>query len=81
MVKNHLKRLAAPKTIELLRKERKFTIKVAPGAHPLDRSLPLASIIRDKLNYAKTRREIKYILNKKETTIDKKLRTDLKFAV
>lgn len=79
MVKNHLKRIAAPNSWNIKKKENKFIIRPAPGAHPLKFGMPLLTILRDILRYANTKKEAKIILNHKEIIIDGKRRKDCKF--
>ena len=55
----HLKRLAAPRTVRLHRKEKTWTIKSSPGPHLLDKSIPLGLIIRDYLGLCDTYRAAK----------------------
>ncbi|MDP2750401.1 MAG: 30S ribosomal protein S4e [Nanoarchaeota archaeon] len=71
-MKSHLKRIAAPKSWQILRKERKWLVRSMPGAHRKERSLPLAVLIRDLLAFAKTMREVKNILTKKQVLINGK---------
>src|SRR3989344_9677608 len=81
MSKNHLKRLSAPKAWPINRKEKKWITKSNPGPHKLDESMPLNLIVKDLLKYAKTTREVKNILNKKEILINKKPVTEIKFPI
>ncbi|MEE9593964.1 MAG: 30S ribosomal protein S4e [Candidatus Hydrothermarchaeales archaeon] len=77
----HLKRLAAPKTWKLARKETKFTAKPSPGPHSTTESITLLLVIREILGYAKTAREAKIILNERKVLVDGKVRTNPKFPV
>lgn len=79
MVKRHLKRLAIPKSWDIKKKSNKFTTRPVPGAHSFELGMPLNLIIRDLLNYAKTNREVKKILNNKEILVDDKTRKDYRF--
>ena len=58
----HLKRYAAPKSWFLLRKMYKWVTRPAPGPHPLMQAVPIALLLK-KLGLARTKREIKKILN------------------
>ena len=51
-MKNHLKRIAAPKSWLINRKSSTFIVRPNPGAHALDKGLPLGVIIRDNLKLA-----------------------------
>lgn len=81
MAKKHLKRLAAPKTWHIKRKRLKFIIRPVPGAHSLDRGLPLGLLLKEILNHANTTSEVKKILNNSEIKIDGKIRKDVRFSV
>ena len=70
--KNHLKRLAAPKKIKLLRKAAKWTVKGNPGSHKITESVPLTLILRDYLHYARTAKEAEKIIKEGKVMIDKK---------
>jgi len=81
MVKNHLKRLIAPKTWKIKRKGIKFIVRPNIGPHSLSTSMPITIVIRDLLGYAKTRREVKNILQNKEVLVDGIRRKDSSFPV
>jgi small subunit ribosomal protein S4e len=66
----HLKRLAAPRTVRLHRKEKTWTIKSSPGPHPLDKSIPLGLIIRDYLGLCDTYRETKRAIASGDVLVD-----------
>lgn len=77
----HLKRLAAPRSWKLARKEAKFVIRPSPGPHSTAKSIPLMLVIRELLGYAKTAREAKILLNERKVSVDGIVRTDPKFPV
>lgn len=81
MGKNHLKRLNAPRTWPISRKETKWITRPNPGPHKLELSMPLGTIIKDLTKYAKTTKEVKRIINNKEILINKVPRNDIKFPV
>ena len=81
MVKNHLKRLRMPRTWQIPKKTHTWVTKPSPGPHKTRDSMPLNLIVRDILNYARTTKEVKNILNRKEITINKKVRRDHRFPV
>ncbi|UCD14283.1 MAG: 30S ribosomal protein S4e [Thermoplasmatales archaeon] len=66
----HMKRLKAPRTIRLHRKEKMWTIKSSPGPHPLDKSIPLGLVIRDYLGLCDTYREAKRSLAEGYVLVD-----------
>ncbi len=81
MVKQHLKRLNAPRSWPISRKGTKWVTRQNPGAHSLENSVPINIMLKDILKYARTTRDVKKILNSKEVLIDNVARTDIKFPV
>ncbi|MBI2652626.1 30S ribosomal protein S4e [Candidatus Woesearchaeota archaeon] len=81
MGKNHVKRLAAPKTWNVRKKGLKFITKTMPGTHRLTTGMPLSILLKEVLNYAGTTREVKKILNANNIKIDGKIRKDFRFPV
>ncbi|MBI4143405.1 30S ribosomal protein S4e [Candidatus Woesearchaeota archaeon] len=77
----YLKRLAAPKTWQLARKQFKFTIKPAPGPHRQKEGISLGTLLRDVVAHANSGREAKKILNASHVKIDGKTRNSLRFPV
>lgn len=77
----HLKRLNAPRSMQLHRKERTWTIRSSPGPQPLDKSIPLGMVVRDYLNLCDTYREAKRIISTGEILVDGIKRKDIKFPV
>ena len=75
----HMKRLNAPRTLHLHRKEEIWTVRSSPGPHPLEDSIPLGLIIRDYLNLADTLKETKRILSDGEVLVDGAIRKSHKF--
>lgn len=75
----HLKRLNAPRTLQLHRKEKTWTIKSSPGPHPLEKSIPLGLVIRNYLNLADTLKETKRIISNGEILVDGTVRKNHKF--
>jgi ribosomal protein S4E len=49
------------------------------GPHKLRESLPLSLILRDRLKYALTRREVVMIVMRRHVEVDKRTRTDINF--
>jgi len=49
------------------------------GPHKLRESLPLSLILRDRLKYALTRREVVMIVMRRHVEVDKRIRTDINF--
>lgn len=80
-MKNHLKRISAPRTWHINRKERVFILRPNPGAHPLSNGVPIGVLLRDMLKLGDTMREIKKLLNRNEILVDGKRRKDHRFIV
>jgi small subunit ribosomal protein S4e len=78
MVKNHIKRVAAPKTWNILRKTTKFVTKQNPGAHSKNFSISLNNLLKDMLKLTKTTKETKYVLTKQEVFVNGVRRKDNK---
>jgi small subunit ribosomal protein S4e len=75
----HLKRLNAPRTLQIHRKEEKWTVRPSPGPHPLDQSISLGLVIRDYLDLSDTLRETKSIIANGEILVDGIIRKSHKF--
>jgi small subunit ribosomal protein S4e len=81
MVKKHLKRIAAPKTWRISRKETKYITRQLPGPHTKQHSMPLSLVIRELIKFAKSAKDAKQIINFKDVFVDKKKRTEEKHPV
>jgi small subunit ribosomal protein S4e len=77
----HLKRLALPRALGLPRKGKAWVVKASAGPHPLDRSIPLAVLLRDYFKVAASLREAKKILAKRAVLVDGKPRREPEFPV
>jgi len=79
--KKHLKRIAAPKSWMLDKLGGIFATKPSQGPHKYRESLPLTVILKNRLKYALTGREVTLIVNDKEGNIavDGKIRRDPRF--
>jgi small subunit ribosomal protein S4e len=75
--KKHLKRLAAPKHWMLAKLGGKFAPRPSPGPHRLRECVPLIILLRNRLKYALTRKEVISIVNARNIKIDQKVRTDI----
>jgi small subunit ribosomal protein S4e len=80
-MKNHLKRISAPKTWVLDRQVRTFTIRPKAGAHALSEGISLGTIVRDQLKLASSLPETKKVLANNEILVDGKRRTEYRFMV
>lgn len=81
MGKEHIKRLAAPKTWHINRKGGKFVTKPVPGPHKIGAGISLNVLLKEILNYTNTTNEVKKILNTNEIKIDGKVRKDYRFPL
>ena len=80
MAEKHLKRLAAPVTWQVDRKERKFIARPM-GAYSMDMAMPLITVLKEVINLVSTRKEGKRVLNSKEIMVNGIRRKDEKFMV
>jgi len=80
-MKKHLKRLNAPRTLSIHRKEETWTTKPSPGPHPNEKSIPLGIILRDYLELADTIKEVKKILFTEGILVDGEIKKDYKYPV
>ena len=69
---DHMKRLAAPRSWPLKRKENVFTTKQCPGSHSVEESVPAALMLRDILKVCDTSREAKRIVGNRDLLVDGK---------
>lgn len=72
---NHQKRLSAPSSWPIGKTTETFTISVDGGPHGED-GIPLLIVLRDILEYANSRKEVKYILNNRGVLINGERVTD-----
>lgn len=77
--RKHLKRLAAPKHWMLDKMGGSYAPKASAGPHKLRECLPLMILLRNRLKYALTRREVTYIVMQRLIKVDGKVRTDAHF--
>ena len=80
MAKKHLKRIAAPATWMVDRKERKF-IAMPKGSFKMAMGMPLITVLKDVLKLVATRKEGKRVLNSKEILVNGARRKDEKFMI
>jgi len=74
--KKHLKRINAPKHWMLDKLGGVFAPRPSAGPHKLRECLPLIILLRNRLKYALTKREVTYILMQRLVKVDNKVRTD-----
>lgn len=66
---NHQKRLSAPRTYPIERKENTY-VRKGKGPHPDEEGLPLVVVLRDVLEYADSEKEAKKILSEGRMTVN-----------
>jgi small subunit ribosomal protein S4e len=81
MVKNHMKRITAPRTWNVQRKTTKFITKPYPGAHKLDQALAINTFMKELIYITNTTKETKYVLTNDEVLVNGKRRRDFKTPV
>lgn len=74
--KKHLKRLNAPKHWMLDKLSGVFAPRPSAGPHKLRECIPLIILLRNRLKYALTKREVTYILMQKLVKVDGRVRSD-----
>lgn len=77
--KKHLKRLSAPKHWQLGKMGGNWAPRPSPGPHKLRECLPLVILLRNRLKYAFTRKEVTAIVMQRLILVDNKVRTDINF--
>ncbi|HJX05449.1 MAG TPA: hypothetical protein VJ461_01945 [Candidatus Nanoarchaeia archaeon] len=80
MVKNHIKRINAPKRWDILRKRAVFISRPNAG-RSFDLAISLNSVIKELLNKTKTTKESKYLIKHQGVFVNGKRRYDEKFPV
>jgi len=81
MSKKHISRLDMPKTWPVPKKEYKWILRPNPGPHTLEKSIPIALLIKHILNYAETTNEARKIIVNKEILVNKKIIKDKKYPI
>ncbi len=81
MVKNHLKRVATPKTWSILRKVNTYITRPNPGAHNYAHATSLNTLVKEFLGLANTTKEVKRMLHDDVVMVDAKKRHDERFNV
>ena len=70
MVKQHLKRIAMPKTWQIKRKGITFITRPKPGSHKLSEGLSLNSLLTHVLGITTTTKEVKAVAHDKDVLVD-----------
>ena len=77
---DHLKRMVAPASWRLARKEEKFVTKTRAGPHN-SAALPMVVLLRDRMNLARTMKEVKMILSDRSVLVNGKPCRDPRMGV
>jgi len=77
--KKHMKRLAAPKHWMLGKLGGTWAPRPSTGPHKLRECLPLSLVLRNRLRYALTRREVLQIVMRKSVQVDGHVRSDINY--
>ena len=77
--KKHMKRLAAPHHWMLSKMGGVYAPRPSQGPHKMRECVPLVVLLRNRLKYALTRREVMMIVMQRLVKIDGKVRTDSNF--
>jgi small subunit ribosomal protein S4e len=80
MVKNHLKRIAAPKTWPIARKQNVFVAKSEAGKLQ-SLSVPLSFLLKEVLTVVSTRREVVVMLSAGRVKVDGVVRKNTRYPV
>ncbi|NLX48534.1 MAG: 30S ribosomal protein S4e [Methanospirillum sp.] len=65
----HIKRMVAPSSWRLSRKEQTFVTKTRAGPHDAG-AMPMAVWLRDRMDYARTMKEVKLILSGRQVVVN-----------
>eukprot|EP00461_Guttulinopsis_vulgaris_P001495 UN01495 len=79
--KHHQKRIACPKNWMLSKLGGIFAPRPTAGPYKLRECLPLSIILRNRLKFALTQKEVTAIVVRKYIKVDGKVRTDKNFSV
>ena len=77
----HTKRIAAPGSWHIPRKEKKWTVTPSPGQYQKDECIPLLIALRDVIQCCDSAKEAKRIVAKRLVKVDEKIVTDSKFPI
>ncbi len=80
MTKNHLKRIATPRTWPILRKLHTYVARPKSGKIQ-ELSLPLSFVCKELLGICQTTRQVKALLENKQLVVDGKVRKDHRYPV
>jgi small subunit ribosomal protein S4e len=76
-----MKRLSAPRSWDIARKEARFITKPSPGSHSVEKSYSLAVVLRDILGMVASQKEVTQVLTARQVLVDGVARQDPGFPV
>jgi small subunit ribosomal protein S4e len=76
-----MKRISAPSSWDIARKEARFITKPSPGGHSVGKSYSLAVVLRDFLGMVASQKEVMQVLTARQVLVDGVPRRDPGFAV
>ena len=79
--RNKMKRVAAPRSWDISRKDTRFVFKPLPGPHPISSSYPLGVVVRNIGATEYLNKELKYMLRNGKVLVDGKERKSARFPV
>ena len=79
--RQHISRLAAPRTWPIKKKGIKWITKPSPGPHKIELCMPLVMLLRDVLRLTHTTKESHVVLGRGTLLINGQRRTELKYPV
>lgn len=79
--RNKMKRLAAPRSWNISRKESRFIFKPLPGPLPIASAYPLGVVVRDLASMAHLSKELKFMLRSGKVKVDGRERRTPRFPV
>jgi len=77
--KKHMKRLNAPRHWMLAKLGGIWAPRPSTGPHKMRECLPLSLVLRNRLKYALTRREVIMVVMRRHVQVDGKVRTDINY--
>ncbi len=77
----HLKRLVAPESWQVSKKQYKWITRPNPGPHNLEASIPLSIVVKNLLRHATTTHESKKIITAGKIHVDTVARKDYRFPL
>lgn len=69
---DHMKRIAIPRSWPIAKKAHVFTTKQSAGAHSIETSMPVSTVLRDLIGICDTAREAKRLVGNREIFVDGK---------